>query len=156
MVFRKGGIFSRVQKWYYNGAEIEIVNLFNYLGVVFTPGGSFIQATKTLSGKALRALCGLLSITKSLEVSLDIMIHLFNLFVSSILLYASETWGFTSALTIDKVQRKFCKWMLNVKQSTLKLATVKYKGKLLIFEVQDLPRNTTKIRRGINFPFYRM
>ena len=25
---------------------------------------------------------------------------------------------FTSAIAIDKVQRKFCKWMLNVKQST--------------------------------------
>ena len=122
MVFRKGGILSRVEKWYYNGVEIEIVNQFNYLGVVFTPGGSFIQATKTLSGKALRALCALLSITKSLEVPLDIMINLFNSFVSSILLYASETWGFTSAIAIDRVQRKFCKWMLNVKQSTHNLA----------------------------------
>ena len=55
MVFRKGGILSCVEKWYHNSAEIEIVNQLNYLGVVFTPGGSFIQATKTLSGKALRA-----------------------------------------------------------------------------------------------------
>ena len=98
------------------------MNQFNYLGVVFTPGGSFIQATKTLSGKALRALCTLLSITKSLEVPLDIMIKSFNSFVSSILLYASETLGFTSAIAIDRVQRKFCKWMLNVKQSTHNLA----------------------------------
>ena len=122
MVFRKGGVLAEDLKWYFNGVEIEIVSQFNYLGVVFTPGGSFIQATKTLSGKALRALCSLLSITKSLEVPLDIMINLFHSFVSSILLYASETWGFTSAVEIDKVQRKFCKWMLNVKQSTNNLA----------------------------------
>ena len=35
--------------------EIEIVNNFNYLGVVLSSGGSFIKATSTLSGKALKA-----------------------------------------------------------------------------------------------------
>ena len=89
---------------------------------MFTPGGSFIHATKTLSGKAIRALCSLIAITKSLEVPLDIMINLFNYFVCSVLLYASEILGFTSALRIDRVQRKFCKWMLNVKQSTNNLS----------------------------------
>ena len=54
----------RDEKWYYNGVEIEIVNQLNYLGVVFTSGGSFIQATKPLSGKTLMALCALLSLTK--------------------------------------------------------------------------------------------
>ena len=49
-------------------------------------------------------------------------INLFNSFVCSILLYASKTWGFTSAIAIDRVQRKFCKWMLNMKQSTHNLA----------------------------------
>ena len=70
MVSRKGGILSRCEKWLYNGAEMEIVNQFNYVCIIFTPGGSFIQATKTLSGKALRALCSLLSITKHLDVPL--------------------------------------------------------------------------------------
>ena len=51
MVFRKGGILSQHEKWYYNGIELEIVNHFNYLGLVFTPSGPFMQATKTLSGK---------------------------------------------------------------------------------------------------------
>ena len=122
MVFRKGGILSRREKWLYNGAEIEIVNQFNYLGIIFTPGGSFIQATKPLSGKALRALCSLLSITKHLDIPLNIMINLFDSYVCSILNYASEIWGLTSAMRIDRVQRKFCKWTLNVKQSTNNLA----------------------------------
>ena len=122
MVFRKGELLSRLEKWYLKGSEIEIVNQFNYLGVVFTPGEAFIHATKTLSGKAIRAQCSLLSITKSLEIPLDIMINLFNSFVCSILLYVSEIWGFTSVLRIDRVQRKFCKWMLNVKQSTNNLS----------------------------------
>ena len=122
MVFRKGGLLSRRERWFYNGVDIEIVNQFNYLGVVFTPGGSFIQAAKTLSGKAIRALCSLLSLTKSMEIPLNIMINLYNSFVCSILFYACEIWGFSSAISIDKVQRKFCRWMLNVKQSTHNLA----------------------------------
>ena len=64
IVFRKDGLLSQRKRWFYNGAEIEIVNQFNYLDVVFTPGWSFMKASKTLSGKAIRALCSLLSITK--------------------------------------------------------------------------------------------
>lgn len=118
MVFRKGGLLRQNEKWYYDGIEIEVVNQFNYLGIVFTSGGSFMQATKTLSDKAIRAMCSLLSITNNMEVPLNIMLNLFDSFVCSILNYASEVWGFTNAERIDRVQRKFCKWMLNVKQST--------------------------------------
>ena len=130
MVFRKDGRLSYNEHWFYNGIELEIVNQFNYLGLVFTPGGSFMQATKTLSGKALRAMCSLLSITRNMEVPLNIMLNLFDSFVCSILCYASEIWGFMSAEMIERVQRKFCKWMLNVKRSTNNLAILSELGRL--------------------------
>ena len=38
VVFRKGGILNRNEKWTYSGKEIEIVNSFNYLGIVLTSG----------------------------------------------------------------------------------------------------------------------
>ena len=41
VIFRKGGIVNRNYRWYYEGKEIEIVNCFNYLGVVLSSGGSF-------------------------------------------------------------------------------------------------------------------
>ena len=50
------------------------------------------------------------------------MINQFDSYACLILNYASEIWGLTSAVRIDRVQRKFCKWMLNVKQSTNNLA----------------------------------
>jgi len=40
----------------YNNCEIEIVNKFNYLGVVFISGGSFSEAQKTLAGQSLKAI----------------------------------------------------------------------------------------------------
>ncbi|WP_419652784.1 reverse transcriptase domain-containing protein, partial [Thiolapillus sp.] len=36
MVFRKGGHLSKHEKWYYDGAEMEVVNKYSYLGFVFT------------------------------------------------------------------------------------------------------------------------
>ena len=55
VVFRKGGPLSQQERRTYGNEEIEIENNFNYLGVVLSSGGSFIKATITLSGKALKA-----------------------------------------------------------------------------------------------------
>ena len=33
MIFQKGGVLNKLDKWFYAGNEIEIVNSFNYLGV---------------------------------------------------------------------------------------------------------------------------
>ena len=41
MVFRKGGRLRDNISFYYDGAKLEIVNNFVYLGVTFTTGGSF-------------------------------------------------------------------------------------------------------------------
>ena len=46
------------------------------------------------------------------------MFNLFDAYVASILNYGSEVWGFTKAENIERVQRKFCKWLLSVKAST--------------------------------------
>ena len=47
---------SRHEKWTYSGEEIEIVNSFNYLGMVLSSGGTFIKATNMLAGKVLKAM----------------------------------------------------------------------------------------------------
>ena len=62
VVFRKGGNLGHADKWFYSGEEIEIVNTFAYLGVVFSSGGSFIPNAKTLSCKALKAMHQLLNL----------------------------------------------------------------------------------------------
>ena len=98
------------------------MNNFNYLGVVLSSGGSFIKATSTLSGKALKAANSLLQIAKDKEVPVDVMFGLFDSFVTPILNYACEVWGFIRADNIERVHRKFCKWLLNVKPSTSSLA----------------------------------
>ena len=115
VVFRNGGILAMEDRWYFAGQEIEIVNQFTYLGVVFASGGSFMQNTKTLAGKALRAMHQLLQILKEVDSP---SFNLFDSLVASVLNYGAEVWGFMSAEAIERVHRKFCKYMLNVKIST--------------------------------------
>ena len=52
MIFRKGGMISRNLSFYYDDEPLEIVKKFNYLGIVFTTGGSFAEAQMTLAGQA--------------------------------------------------------------------------------------------------------
>ena len=40
----------------YNGEIIEIVNVFSYLGIVFTAGGSFNQTQITRAGQSRKAI----------------------------------------------------------------------------------------------------
>ena len=56
LVFRKGGILPRNIPFTYNGAPLEIVKSFKYLGIVFTVGGSFSEAQNTLAGQARKAI----------------------------------------------------------------------------------------------------
>ena len=56
IVFRKGGILPSNLRFFYNDTELEIVSSFSYLGIVFTSGGSFSLAQKTLARQAQMAI----------------------------------------------------------------------------------------------------
>ena len=51
MVFRKGGHLSKYEKWYYDGAEMEVENKYPYLGFVFITSLSVKQGTDHLVAK---------------------------------------------------------------------------------------------------------
>jgi hypothetical protein len=133
IVFRKGGVLSETYRWTYANQNIEVVNHFNYLGVVMSCGNSFMQATKTLVGKALRALNSLFNITRNKDVPINIMFSLFDAYVLSILNYGCEVWGFSRAENIERVQKKFCKWLVNVKMTTNSLALYSEFGRFPLY-----------------------
>ena len=146
VVFRNGGVLGINEKWTYGGEEIEIVNSFNYLGMVLSSGGTYIKATNTLSGKALRAMNALFSITKVMQVPIKIMFNLFDAFVQPILNYGCEIWGFASAENIERVHRKFCKWLINVKMSTNNLSLAGEFGRFPLF----IGRQTRIVKYWLN------
>ena len=63
VVFRKSRNLAQNEVWSYNGQQLETVASFNYLGIVLSSGGSYIQATKTPADKGIKAMHNLLDIT---------------------------------------------------------------------------------------------
>ncbi|MES9881349.1 MAG: reverse transcriptase domain-containing protein, partial [Sedimenticola sp.] len=119
VVFRKGGMLPRNLHFYYNGSEIEIVTKFTYLGIVFTPGGSFKETQSLLAGQALKAIFKLNSyLYKFTDITPLHRLQLFDKLISPILSYGSEIWGFVAGQQIEKVHLQFCKSLLGVKKST--------------------------------------
>ena len=43
MVFRKCGILSKTEKWFYDGKLLEIVNGFQYVGLMFSTTLSLLR-----------------------------------------------------------------------------------------------------------------
>ena len=118
MVFRKRGRLSLNLKWTYKGSQLDIVNEFNYLGTVFNHTGGFNRNADFLTGKGLKALNALIGNLKKYNLSPKTMCQLFDAFVGSILSYGCEVWGFSKSKSLERLHLKFCKLLLNVKQST--------------------------------------
>ena len=119
VVFRKGGRISNNVRFIYDNAEIEIVNRFCYLGVVFTSGDSSFETQKTLAGQALKAVYTLNNyIYLFTPLKPSHILELFDKLVAPILNYGSEVWGFYKSTAVDTVHLRFCKRVLGVKQTT--------------------------------------
>ena len=56
VVFRGGGIVKNIEKWYFKRKEIEVVSMYKYLGLSFTPKLNWSVARKTLASQANKAL----------------------------------------------------------------------------------------------------
>ena len=72
-----------------------------------------MHVTHTLAGKALRAMSSLFRITNTLEVPVNVNFDLFYTYVASILSYRCKLWFF-----LERIHRKFIKWLLILKPST--------------------------------------
>ena len=119
LIFRKGRLPQREIIFYYNENELEIVKHFQFLGVVFSTGGSFTEAQTTLSGQAQKAIFKLNKYLHNfVNIPVKHYLELFDKLVLPILCYGCEVWGFCKADKIEKVHLQFCKRLLKVKTST--------------------------------------
>ena len=50
VVFRNGGVLRENDKWFYHGNEIEVVNEFNYLGLLFNYNGKGVGMIRAIFG----------------------------------------------------------------------------------------------------------
>jgi len=119
MIFRKGGRLPNNLRFKYGEHQLDIVNKFNYLGIVFTSGGSFAEAHKTLAGQALKAIFKINKyLYKFTFINVKHRLELFDKLVMPILNYACQVWGFAQAQCIERKHLHFCKSILRVKKTT--------------------------------------
>jgi hypothetical protein len=93
----------------------EIVDNFNYLGIVFNYTGTFILNQKTLAGKGLKALKILMHNIKGLNLKPCVTCQLFDAFATATLNYGCEIRGFSRSKDIERIHLTFCKMLLTVK-----------------------------------------
>ena len=109
--------------------KLQVCDNINYLGLIYTPSGSFNSCFKYLSDKASRALFTIRSSMRELPgLPVRTYIKIFDTMVMPILLYGSEVWGpylykinkntqietlFNNFKThVEKLHSKFCKQVL--------------------------------------------
>ena len=117
LVFSSGKI-SKFDKFYLFGETLEIVNEFKYLGILFARSGKFFKNKKYLSEQARKAMFSLLKKIRLLNLPITMQIELFDKTIKPILLYGCELYGRESVQTLERIQLKFLKYILNLKTST--------------------------------------
>ena len=91
----------------YNGSEIEVVNNFNYLGIIFSKTGNFNLAMKRLVDKTVVSMYEELKLGRKHNLSIKCLLSLFDKIAKPILLYDREIWGFGNNDVLEKVHLKF-------------------------------------------------
>ena len=130
----------------YGKKEIEIVDTYCYLGIIFHKSGSFKSAIKNLTYKASKVY-NLIRSTFSCQkgTAVRTMLNLFDTLVKPIMLYGSEIWGphltdFKQEHPVSKLTEnqkfefemlhiKICKHTLGVQKKTSNIASRSELGK---------------------------
>ena len=93
LIFNKSGKVLKGHSFLINGAQLEVTDSYQYLGIKLRPSGSFTTATEVLSDKARKAWFSLSKIVyKDKKISVDRAFNLFDSLVSPVALYGCEMW----------------------------------------------------------------
>ena len=118
MAFKKGGKIGKQDKWTFENAQLETVNLFKYLGFVLSSSGKFSQSIAAIAEQAQRALFSLKSYIHTYpDLDLKTKMKMFNSLVTPIIEYACEVWGFCQADKLDTLYLGYLKSILGVRKT---------------------------------------
>ena len=114
-----GGIVKQIEKWYFEGVEIEIVSVYKYLGLYFTPKLIWTKTKELLAKQAQKAAASIFTFQRKFGFFYPSdAFKLFDSMVKPIACYGVEIWGVKYSEEIEKVQSKFCKQYIGLKQNT--------------------------------------
>ena len=95
-----------------NGIEIERVDTFCYLGIIFKYNNTFQSSIKNNVDKAKKALFKLEVISSKIDFELETKLNLFDTLIQPILLYGCEIWGHENVEQIEIFHRNFLRRIL--------------------------------------------
>ena len=117
MFYRLGGRLRANGRFFYKGTKLEIVNWFQYVGLLFTPKLSMYRMTDDLAKKAKRILESLLQTLNNFgQLTSSGFFKIFDMKICSMLLYGCEVWGTQQFENIERTQYYACKRFMNVSQ----------------------------------------
>ena len=98
---------STKEKWVYNNESIEVVDCFDYLGLTINFNGKFTKTFKIIASQGEKCMWHIPSICNRVSLNMETKLHVFDTYVSSVLNYGCEVWGFHLAHDIEKVHMNF-------------------------------------------------
>jgi hypothetical protein len=134
MVFRNGGPLRNIEKWYYRGEQVQVTSHYDYLGLNISCRMRWACATKQLALKACKAI-NMIRIFVSVYQCTNVttLLSLFDKMILPVLLYGAEVWGTHYNKNIEKVQVKYCKYVLRVNAMTPDIAVLGECGRYPLF-----------------------
>ncbi len=87
--------------------NVETVNHYKYLGVLFSSNRSYAMARKTIVTQANKAMHLLYKRIRNIDMSIDCKLYLFDCTILPILLDGCEIWGYENVNAIEKVHTDF-------------------------------------------------
>jgi hypothetical protein len=115
MVFRRGGVLKKNEKWFLQSKKIEVTTYYKYLGLTFSSRLSWTMGQKTLAAQAHKVVAFILQVSRKVKCfDVEMLWMLFDKMVLPILTYGSEIWGVNTHNCIERVQNKFCKYVLKL------------------------------------------
>ena len=101
-----------------NDQQIEIVDSYQYLGVVFSSNGSFLKARKHVVQQATKAMYALFTKSNNADLPIDLTLKLFDHTVVPILVYGAEVYGYENLDIIEKIHKDFLRKITKSRKST--------------------------------------
>ena len=159
LIFNKGGLPISRYKFYLNGSNIDIVQSYCYLGIIFSASGTFSKACEALTNKALKAFYKFKQIHPNNNVPLAL--KLFDTLVTPIATYSGAIWGplctgknfnvfdlnFYDKAPLEKLNVKLCKYLLGVNKFSVNHAVRGELGRYpMLINVLDM---STKFKKRI-------
>ena len=95
------------ETWNFDGKRLDIVDQFNYLGILLNYNGKFLQTQKHIAQQGQKALFTISSTLRKFNFNIETKCSIFDTYVGSILNYGAEIWGFHKALDVEKVHLMF-------------------------------------------------